>query len=170
MKYGWNLVITGILAACLLGCSVSRSGNIHDSGKTDEQVHYEHIYARNDAQLSVSNTVIDRFRNVRIHWRTYDTDKPADENGRYPVKAEGWSEGCEQESVDEDKKTTENSTENVQATTEKKKVDSFVKEEHKDVDVKAGTQPLWWWLIGLLSAMVGIIFIYWKYGKKNKTK
>ena len=47
---------------------------------------------------------------------------------------------------------------------------SYEKTENTDLDIKAGTQPLWWWLIGVLMAVAGLIYLWWKYGKKDKTK
>ncbi len=158
MKYVRILTISGILVACLLGCAVRRSDGVHDSEKSQERNELVWLTARTDAKITATTTVVDRWRNLRIHWKDYDLSKPPDQNGNYPVKNEGWAEGSEQESQNEKSDISENTKEDSNG-----KVNT-------DLDIKAGTQPLWWWLIGVLMAVAGLIYLWWKYGKKDKTK
>ena len=170
MKYVRILTISGILVACLLGCAVRRSDGVHDSEKSQERNELVWLTARTDAKITATTTVVDRWRNLRIHWKDYDLSKPPDQNGNYPVKHEGWAEGSEQESQNEKSDISENTKEDSNGKVKTEREKSYEKTENTDLDIKAGTQPLWWWLIGVLMAVAGLIYLWWKYGKKDKTK
>lgn len=170
MKYVRLLTIAGILVACLLGCAARRSDSMRDSGKSQDHDKLVLLRTRTDAKIATTTTVVERWRNLRIHWRDYDLSKPADPDGNYPVKSEGWADASEQESKDEKSDTQENAKEETSGVAEADRETSYEKTEDTDLDIKAGTQPLWWWLIGVLMAVVGLIYLWWKYGKKNQTK
>lgn len=170
MKYVRLLTIPGILVACLLACAARRSGSTLDTGRTQERDELVLLTTRTDAKVSATTTVTDRWRDLRIHWRDYDLSKSPDENGNYPVKSEGWADANEQESKDEKSDVSEDTHEDANVKTEADRDVSHKKAENTDLDVKAGIQPLWWWLIGVLTVVVGLIFLWWKYGKKDKTK
>lgn len=170
MKYGRLLAIAGILVACLLGCAARRSNSVRDSVRTEEHSELSWLTSGTATKLEATTTVTDRWRNIRIHWRDYDLSKPADENGNYPVKSEGWTDASEQETKDEKSDVSENTKEDASGKAEANRDASHEKTSDTDLDIEAGTEPLWWWLVGVLMAVVGIIFLWWKYGKKDKTK
>ena len=170
MEYGRILVLAGILAGCLLGCSVNRSAGRSDNRRAQEQSRYDYLYAQTDAKLASSTSVVDRWRNIRIIRRDFDLDRQPDENGRFPVKSETVIEGNEQQ--------TEKTEEASKADTETKKQETGTKNldlqtdrtETGEFNAESGKNSLWWWLIGVLMAVIGIIYLWWKYGKKDKTK
>lgn len=170
MKYGRLLAIAGILVGCLLGCAVRRSGSSSDSRRTEERRELSWLTSRTATNVTATTTVTDRWRNLRIHWRDYDLSKPADSAGNYPVRSEGWADANEQETKDEKSDVSENTEEEASGKAETDLDASQKKTTDMDMDAQAGVEPLWWWLIGVLMAVVGIIFLWWKYGKKDKTK
>lgn len=170
MGYGRLLVVTGVLVACLLGCAAHRSGSASDSRRTEEQALYDRLYARTDAKVSASSTITDRWRNLRITRRDYDLDKPEDGKGMYPVKSETVLEGEERQKEDQEMGETELSDSREAVSGETVSRVSRDTGSTTDTTLKAGTQPLWWWLAGMLSAIMSLIFLWWKYGKKNQTK
>ena len=96
-----------------------------------------------DVRLASSNTVRDRWRNIRIIRREFDLERQPDENGRYPVKAETTLEGEEHE--------------------EERSGDT---ELNSDI----GKNALGWWALGVTMVLALVIFLRWRYGKKDKTK
>lgn len=170
MKYVRILAVSGILVACLLGCAVRRSSSVRDSGRSKEHDELVWLTSRTDAKVATTTTVTERWRNLRIHWRDYDLSKPADSTGNYPVKSEGWADVGEQESESEKSDLSENTKEDTSGKAEANREANHEKVANTDLDIKAGGQPLWWWLIGVLMAVVGLIYLWWKYGKKNQTK
>lgn len=170
MRYGRYMAIAGVLVACLLGCTVRRNGSSVDSGTTKEQFRYDQLYARTDAKVSVSSTVTDRWRNIRIYWRNYDTGQPADSTGNRPVLSEGWIDGNEQESTDESTETEETGDEVGQTAADGTADGHFEKTRTEELEVKGGTTPVMWWMFGVATAAVLIIFFWLRYGKKNKTE
>lgn len=162
--------MAGVLVVCFLGCVAHRSDSTSDRRRTEEQARYDRLYARTDAKISTANTVTDRWRNLRIVRRDYDLGKPKDEKGMYPVKSETILEGEERQKEDRKEDETEMSDSEETVSGE---ADSRVSRDTgstADTTLKAGTQPLWWWLIGVLMTVVGLIFLWRKYGKKNQTK
>ncbi len=109
-----------------------------------------------DVRLASSNTVRDRWRNIRIIRREFDLERQPDENGRYPVKAETTLEGEEHEN------------ENVFARSEA----SHEEERSGDTELNSdiGKNALGWWALGVTMVLALVIFLRWRYGKKDKTK
>ena len=170
MKYVRLLAISGILVACLVGCSVHRSGSTSDSRRTEVQNELVRLRALSDTKVSVATSVTERWRNLRIVRRDYDLDKPRDERGQYPVKSETILEGEEQQKEDKKEDKSEKTDKKESEAGTSRRDDAGYSETAFDTDVKASTQPLWWWLIGVVMAVVGLIFLWLKYGKKNQTK
>lgn len=170
MRYGQILVLAGILVGCLLGCSVNRSAGRNDYRRVQEQGRYDYLYAQTDAKLSTTTTVADRWRNIRIVRRDFDLDRQPDETGQYPVKSETVIEGNEQQR----KKTEEASQEESEAKEQETGYKSTdIQEENTETaefNAESGKSSLWWWLLGVLMAMASLIYLWWKYGKKNQTK
>lgn len=170
MKYGRILLLAGILAGCLFGCSVNRSAGRSDNRRAQEQTGYEHLYAQSDTKLSTTTSIMDRLRNIRIIRRDFDLDRQPDTNGKFPVKSETVIEGNEQQT----EKTEEASKEEIeinQQETGNEDIDiQTTHTEATEFNAESGKNPLWWWLIGVLMAVIGIIYLWLKYGKKDKTK
>lgn len=170
MKYVRLLTISGVLVACLLGCSVRRSGSTSDSRRTEMQNELIRLRDLSDAKISTTTSITERWRNLRIVRRDYDLDKPKDDKGAYPVKSEIILEGEEQQKEDKKEDKSEKTDKKESETGASRLDDAGRSGTSSDTDVKAGGQPLWWWLIGVLMAVVGLIYLWWKYGKKNQTK
>ena len=113
-----------------------------------------------DVRLASSNTVRDRWRNIRIIRREFDLERQPDENGRYPVKAEPTLEGEERQKKEEN--------ENVFARSEA----SHEEERSGDTELNSdiGKNALGWWALGVTMVLALVIFLRWRYGKKDKTK
>lgn len=170
MKYARLLAISGILAACLLGCSVRRSGSTSDSRRTEVQNELVRLRELSGEKVSAATSLTERWRNLRIVRRDYDLDRPRNERGEYPVKSETILEG-EEHQKEGKKEGKSEKTDKKESETVKSRLDGAVRSgSTSDTDVKAGGQPLWWWLAGVLMAMAGLIYLWWKYGKKNQTK
>lgn len=170
MKYVRLLTISGILVACLLACAARRSGSTLDTGRTQERDELVLLTTRTDAKVSATTTVTDRWRDLRIHWRDYDLSKSPDENGNYPVKSEGWADANEQEKTNKKAEKAERSeTGDLIAGTSSRNSSRDTRAQ-TETGIKAGMQPLWWWLIGVVSVVIVGFVIWWKYGKKDKTK
>ena len=63
---------------------------------------------------------------------------------------------------DTETKKQETGTKNLDLQTDRTETGEF--------NAESGKNSLWWWLIGVLMAVIGIIYLWWKYGKKDKTK
>ena len=99
MEYGLYkrlCVLAGMVALCA-SCSVRRSASDHSHYRDQERQVLESLDTSMDVRLASSNTVRDRWRNIRIIRREFDLERQPDENGRYPVKAETTLEGEEHE-------------------------------------------------------------------------
>lgn len=88
----------------------------------------------------------------------------------YPVKSETILEGEEREKENREEDETEISDSGEAVSSEAVSRITRDTGSTTDTTLKAGTQPFWWWLIGVLSVIAVLIFLWWKYGKKNQTK
>ena len=151
MEYGLYkrlCVLAGMVALCA-SCSVRRSASDHSHYRDQERQVLESLDTSMDVRLASSNTVRDRWRNIRIIRREFDLERQPDENGRYPVKAETTLEGEEHEN-------------------ERKEEAESQKKEELNSDV--GKNGLGWWALGVTMVLALVIFLRWRYGKKDKTK
>ena len=120
-----------------------------------------------DVRLASSNTVRDRWRNIRIIRREFDLERQPDENGRYPVKAETTLEGEEHENERKEEAESQKKEENesVFARSEASH------EEERSGDTKlnsdVGKNALGWWALGVTMVLALVIFLRWRYGKKG---
>ena len=135
------------MVALCASCSVRRSASDHSHYRDQERQVLESLDTSMDVRLASSNTVRDRWRNIRIIRREFDLERQPDENGRYPVKAETTLEGEEHEN-------------------ERKEERSGDTELNSDI----GKNALGWWALGVTMVLALVIFLRWRYGKKDKTK
>lgn len=170
MRYGRILVLAGVLAGCLLGCSVNRSAGRNDNRRVQEQSRYDYLYAQTDAKLTSATSVVDRWRNIRIVRRDFDLDRQPDENGQFPIKSETIIDGNEQQTEKTEEASKEGSEAKEQETGTKNLDIQSDRSEVAEFNAESGKNSLWWWLIGVLMAVIGIIYLWWKYGKKDQTK
>lgn len=170
MRYGRILVLAGVLAGCLLGCSVNRSAGRSDNRRAQEQSRYDYLYAQTDAKLTSATSVVDRWRNIRIVRRDFDLDRQPDENGQFPIKSETIIDGNEQQTEKTEEASKEGSETKEQETGSKNLDIQADCSEVAEFNAESGKSSLWWWLIGVLMAVIGIIYLWCKYGKKDQTK
>ena len=84
MEYGLYkrlCVLAGMVALCA-SCSVRRSASDHSHYRDQERQVLESLDTSMDVRLASSNTVRDRWRNIRIIRREFDLERQPDENGR----------------------------------------------------------------------------------------
>ena len=114
MEYGLYkrlCVLAGMVALCA-SCSVRRSASDHSHYRDQERQVLESLDTSMDVRLASSNTVRDRWRNIRIIRREFDLERQPDENGRYPVKAETTLEGEEHENERKEEAESQKKEEN----------------------------------------------------------
>lgn len=172
MEYGLYkrlCVLAGMVALCA-SCSVRRSASDHSRYRDQERQVLESLATSMDIRLASSNTVRDRWRNIRIVRREFDLERQPDGNGQYPVKSETTLEGEEHENErkEEAESQKKEEDESVFAQSETNREEDRSRNTELDSDV--GKNALWWWAIGAAMAMALVIFLRWRYGKKDKTK
>lgn len=82
MEYGLYkrlCVLAGMVALCA-SCSVRRSASDHSHYRDQERQVLESLDTSMDVRLASSNTVRDRWRNIRIIRREFDLERQPDEN------------------------------------------------------------------------------------------
>ena len=164
MEYGLYkrlCVLAGMVALCA-SCSVRRSASDHSHYRDQERQVLESLDTSMDVRLASSNTVRDRWRNIRIIRREFDLERQPDENSRYPVK----EHENERKEKAESQKKEEN--ESVFARSEASHEEDRSGDTELNSDV--GKNALGWWALGVTMVLALVIFLRWRYGKKDKTK
>ena len=115
-----------------------------------------------DVRLASSNTVRDRWRNIRIIRREFDLERQPDAE----TTLEGEEHENERKEEAESQKKEEN--ESVFARSEA----SHEEERSGDTELNSdvGKNALGWWALGVTMVLALVIFLRWRYGKKDKTK
>lgn len=161
--------MAGMVVFCA-GCSMRRVTSDTVRYGSEEHVESEELESTGDIRLTASSTVRERWKGLRITLREFDLDRKPDKDGRYPVKSETTLEGQEHEN---EKKQE---AEELESQARRKKTgnsdNSLLAGQSRgsELDTKMGENALWWWVTGIVTAILGIIFLGRKYGKKNQTK
>lgn len=123
-----------------------------------------------DVRLACSNTVRDRWRNIRIIRREFDLERQPDENDQYPVKSETTLEGEEHENERKEEAEGQKKEENESVFAQSEANLEEKRSGDTELNSDVGKKALWWWILGVTMALALVIFLRWRYGKKDKTK
>ena len=172
MEYGLYkrlCVLAGMVALCA-SCSVRRSASDHSHYRDQERQVLESLDTSMDVRLSSSNTVRDRWRNIRIIRREFDLERQPDENGRYPVKSETTLEGEEHENERKEEAESQKKEENESVFARSEASHEEERSGDTELNSDVGKNALGWWALGVTMVLALVIFLRWRYGKKDKTK
>lgn len=93
-----------------------------------------------------------------------------DENGRYPIKAETTLEGEEHENERKEKAESQKKEENESVFARSEASHEEERSGDTELNSDIGKNALGWWALGVTMVLALVIFLRWRYGKKDKTK
>ena len=101
---------------------------------------------------------------------TKGIERQPDENGRYPVKAETTLEGEEHENERKEEAESQKKEENESVFARSEASHEEERSGDTELNSDVGKNALGWWALGVTMVLALVIFLRWRYGKKDKTK
>lgn len=162
MRYVLYLVFV-----CLFGCSVHRDVNRSLETSRTENLELDAVGIRNGNSVAENSRLFQGGYFIRGKWRIFDTSAPQLPDGSFPVLAEGSTEeqGNMEETEQERKET------NAQDSSVLSVRNTAQEDTRETMSDRLGgkTETAWFkmLILGILIGIVGVVLIWWKYGKKN---